>query len=38
LMAIVWPSSLAVTPDGMTMGFLPIRDIVSNPLLKLGAV
>src|SRR5260370_33641722 len=27
LTAIVCPSSLAVTPVGMTMGFLPIRDM-----------
>src|SRR5271165_1240832 len=27
LTAIVWPSTLAVTPEGMGTGFLPIRDM-----------
>src|SRR5271166_3837076 len=33
LTAIVWPSSFAVTPDGMTTGFLPIRDMAQFQFL-----
>src|SRR5215813_10586261 len=27
----VWPSSVRVTPDGIAMGFFPIRDISVDP-------
>src|ERR1700761_8638883 len=33
----VWPSSVRVTPEGIAMGFLPIRDICYLPAASINA-